>query len=233
MNSVENGKQKTVDFAFLLAVCQKCQVSADYILGLKTDFRNHENQFVSDYTGLDETAVIQLHKWNKDRNNEVDLSILGRAFRDDEELLAEKAYAKQTGTTFLRIINYLFKEGELPSSILKNKTEPYSNLLILHSLYLLCMAQPKVLTGAVKRDEIDGLEELLMFKAANPAYDDNPLMRYLDYMKLDGSKLMVLEDENNVFYPVSMKEILEQIARRKLDKGLENLIASVNQDAES
>ena len=95
------------------------------------------------------------------------------------------------------------------------------------------MAQPKVLTGAVKRDEIDGLEELLAFKDAHPAYDDNPLMHYLDYMKLDGSKPMLLEDENNVFYFVSMKEILEQIARRQLDKGLENLISSVNQEEET
>ena len=34
MNSIENGKQKSIDFDFLLAVCQKCDVSADYILGM-------------------------------------------------------------------------------------------------------------------------------------------------------------------------------------------------------
>ena len=229
MNKIENGKQKSVDFDMLFAICQKCGVSADYILGLRNDYRNHENEFVCSFTGLNETAVDQLHRWNNDKNNGADLSMIGKAFYTSEEPLVMNAYKKQTAVIFLRIINYLFKEGELPDDNKSKKSKPYSNLQILHALYLMCMAQPKTLAGTYNSDESDLLTELLSEDFLDP-YTKQIITRSLSHLKLDASKPMFMEDDNDVIYLISMKEILEQIARRKLDKGLDQLIASVNYD---
>ena len=46
-------------------------------------------------------------------------------------------------------------------------------------------------------------------------------------MKLDGKKPVFMEDDSDVTYLISMKEILEQIARRHLDRALDDLISSV------
>ncbi len=227
MNKIENGRQKSVDFDMLLAVCQKCDVSADYILGLKNDYRNHANEFVCSYTGLDEKAVRQLHKWNNDKNNGADLSRIGKAFWGTEESEVISAYNKQTATIFLRIINCLFKEGELPAKNNKKAKEPYSNLRILHSLYLLCMAKPKSLTGTAIIDEAELLDEKQLENIRDP-YARYLVSELREHLKLDGTKTVFMEDDNDVVYPVFVKDILEQIARRKLDRGLDQLIASVN-----
>ena len=55
---------------------------------------------------------------------------------------------------------------------------------------------------------------------------------------LDSAKIQAQDEYYRTIYKnhpygVGRKEILEQIARRKLDKGLENLIASVNQEEEA
>ena len=229
MNIIENGKQKSVDFEMLLAICKKCDVSADYILGLKTDYRNHDYEYVCNFTGLDQNAVQCLHKWVLDKNNGADLSMIGNAFFEDEEEEMNKAYRKQSAIIFLRIINYLFKEGKLPSDNKKKDGEIYSNLRILHSLYLLCMAKPKVISGSPVFDESYNLNEYM-----NKDYR-NPHVNYmhsetLEFMKLDGKKPVFMEDDNDVTYLISMKDILEQIARRHLDKALDDLIISVKQE---
>ncbi len=226
MNIIENGKQKSVDFDVLLAICQKCDVSADYILGLKTDYRNHANEFVCNYTGLNEKAIACLHKWNMDKNNGADLSLIGKAFWEDEEEAVNNAYKKQSAIIFLRIINCLFKEGNLPSDNARKDSVFYSNLRILHSLYLMCMAKPETITGTPVFDESNILQKIM---------DTDPCLKQLTsnlfhYVKLDGSKPVFMQDNNDVTYPISMKDILEQIARRHLDRALDDLIASVNYD---
>ena len=229
MNIIENGKQKSVDFDMLLAICQKCDVSADYILGLKTDYRNHANEFVCSYTGLNEKAIACLHKWNMDKNNGADLSLIGKAFLENEEEAVNNAYKKQSAITFLRIINCLFKEGKLPSDNARKDSVFYSNLRILHSLYLMCMAKPETLTGTPVFDESDILQELLATDLFAP-YLKQLISNSFKYTKLDGSKPIFMQDNNDVIYPISLKNILEQIARRQLDRALDDLIASVNND---
>ena len=39
-----------------------------------------------------------------------------------------------------------------------------------------------------------------------------------------------MQDNNDVIYPISLKDILEQIVRRQPDRALDDLIASVNND---
>lgn len=229
MNSIENGKQKSVDFDMLLAICKKCNVSADYILGLKTDYRNHANEFVCSYTGLNEKAIACLHKWNMDKRNGADLSLIGKAFLGDQEQDVNNAYKKQSAITFLRIINCLFKEGELPSDKKRKDSVFYSNLRILHSLYLMCMAKPETITGTPVFDESDILQDLIATDLFDP-YLKQLISNSFQYSRLDGSKPIFMKDDNDVIYPISMKDILEQIARRQLDRALDDLIASVNTD---
>ena len=72
MNKIENGKQSSVDFDFFLALCHKCDVSSDYLIG-KDSYENFDIKQVCEYTGLSEAAVKQLHKWQTDANNGADL----------------------------------------------------------------------------------------------------------------------------------------------------------------
>ena len=228
MNSIENGKQKSIDFDFLLAVCQKCDVSADYILGIKPDYRNYTNEYICNYTGLNENAVSFLHGWSVDKNNEADLSLIGEAFWEEHEEEVNKAYKKQTAITFLRIINYLFMEGELPADNTRKTRETYCNLRILHSLYLMCMAKPISITGTPVIDDADLLNEYLNNDLCDPFA--RHYIWELMHPNLDGSRPVFMEDDNHVHYPVSMKDVLEQIARRQLDRNLDQLIAAVNND---
>ena len=228
MNNIENGKQKSVDFEMLLAICQKCDVSADYILGLKTDYRNQANEFVCCYTGLDENAVNYLHRWNDDKNNGADLSVIGEVYLEEDEQEVSKAYKKQSAIIFLRIINHLFKEGKLSSNNYRAHSDHFYNLRILHALYLMCMAKPKSITGMLLLDEDDTLQEYMLRDLLSP--DNRHAITATKYVKLDGNKAVYMEDDSDVIYPISMKEILEQIAHRQLDRAIDDLIASVNQE---
>ena len=91
----------------------------------------------------------------------------------------------------------------------------------------MCMAKPKSLTGTSAIDESDSLYYFLSSEIIDP-YTKNIISESLRRIKLDGSKPIFLEDDNSVIYPIYMKDILEQIARRQLDKALDQLIASVN-----
>ncbi len=226
MNSIENGKQKSVDFEMLLAICQKCDVSADYILGLKKDYRNQDYEFICAYTGLDVNAVHFLHRWALDKSNGADLSMIGKAYFEGEEEEMKKAYNKQTAIIFLRIINFLFKEGKLPSDDKRKKGELYSNLRILYSLFRMCMAKPKTITGTPAFDESDNLNEYMTKNCLDP-HTQLILSKALSSMKIDGKEVVIMEDDNDMTYFISMKKILEQIARQDLDRALDDLISAV------
>ena len=207
----------------LLAICQKCDVSADYILGLKKDYINYDHEFVCAYTGLDENAVQILHEWVLNKNNGADLSMIGKAYFECEEEEMIKAHNKQTGIIFLRIINHLFKEKKTGSGNKRKKGKPYSHLRILHSLYLMCMAKPKSITGIPFLGESDSSDNYMT--SGNP--DPNTPDKELGFVKLDGRETIYMEADNDVTYIVSVKEILEQIARRNLDKAIDDLVSSV------
>ncbi len=229
MNNIENGKQKSVDFEMLLAICQKCDVSADYILGLNKDYRNHDYEFVCKYTGLDVNSVQILHRWALDKNNGGDLSLIGKAYFEGEEEEMIKAHNKQTGTIFLRIINYLFREKKTPSNDKRKKVGSYSHLRILYSLYLMCMAKPKTITGIPYVDELDNLDKYMTSDNLDP-HTHNASSKTLSSVMLDGKETAFMEDENGVTYFISTKEILEQIARRKLDRAIDDFISSVKSE---
>ena len=201
-------------------------ISENLYIELCFFYRNHDYEFVCTYTGLEPNAVHYLHKWALDKSNGADLSMIGKVFFEDEEDAMKKAYNKQTAIIFLQIINYLFKEGKLPSDDKRKKGELYSNLRILHSLYLMCMAKPKTITGSPAFDESDSLNEYMTNDRIDP-YAKYLISEALRSMKLDGKKPVFMEDDSDVTYLISMKEILEQIARRHLDRALDDLISSV------
>ena len=89
------------------------------------------------------------------------------------------------------------------------------------------MPKPKVLIGTSFLDESDNLYYILNGNFFDP-YTKNAISESLRCTKLDVTKPIFMEDDNNVLYPIYIKEILEQIARRQLDRALDQLIASVN-----
>ena len=74
MNMIERGKQKSLDLDFVLTVCHRCDLSVDFLLGIRDDYRNYDLKYICDYTGLDQEAVGWLHKWNQGKNNGADIS---------------------------------------------------------------------------------------------------------------------------------------------------------------
>jgi hypothetical protein len=218
MNIIENGKQKHVDFDFMLAICQKCHVSADYILGLRNDYRNHENEFVCNYTGLEEHAVSILHEWEEDKNNGTDISKIDEVFvGEDAEEEIRKTYKKKQAIQFLRILNLLFMD-DLKA---KKKTARYSNLRILYSLYTLCIEKPSTIYGKVKFTE----EQRDYISYFNPSIENT-----FDKVYLDATDVLMLKDESYVWYPFDAKQIIEQVARDHLNKAVDDLIDRVKKE---
>ena len=221
MNMIENGKQKSLDLEFLLALCHKCSVSADYILGIDKDYSNHEIEFVCNYTGLEENAVKHLHRWCVGKNNGADPSKIDEVYIGDEgEQEYWRRYEKQIGIQFLRIINYLFKEGKRKKTKGDLHKGKYSNLTILHSLYLLCMSKPERVFGHLVATEDDYTLWNLINRSPHASY----------CIYLDPQKPIHLQDDSKVWYPFQAKEILEQIARNRLNKDLDWLIEQVKMD---
>lgn len=218
MNAIENGKTKSIDLTFCLTLCDKCEISADFLFALKNDYSNHEIEFVCKYTGLEEDAVKQLHNWNKAKNNGADLSKLGQAFwPSDEESAYRDVLAKQAGIQFLKIINLLFQKTPGRSK----KKNSSSNLTILHSLYLLCMSQPVRIAGELYPN--NQLHEMMIA-------EDPYLKSLLESVSLNAQKTLLLQDDSSCFYPISAKELLEQIAKNHLSNALDQLIEQVKQD---
>lgn len=221
MNAIENGKEHSLDLDFLLTMCHRCDLSADHIFGLDKDYSNHELKFVCEYTGLEENAVKKLHTWNKDRNNGADTSKIDEAFWGDEgEAEWHKMIDRQTGTQFLKILNYLFKEGERKNSRKPGGKEKYSNVRILHSLYLLCMSKPEQLLGTMLEDSLTKeLLEQYPWMASEPKT-----------VRLDGTKPLLLQDSSKTWYPIITKDLIEQMAKNKLSKDLDWLIEQVKSE---
>lgn len=225
MNKIENGKQVYVDFDFFLALCTKCDVSADYLIG-KESIKNYDIKAVCEYTGLSEKAVQQLHRWQIDANNGADLSIIGSVVvGEDGEAQMDNAFAKQSALQYLKILNHLFNEGVAKVKILgKTRKERFSNVGVLHSLYLLCMTEPKKIIGKPLLSEtFDGFEDYL-FKM-HPH-----LKSQLERVVLDASSFMVLQDYDEVWYPLDMKNVIEQFGRKHLNESIDRLIDTIRKD---
>lgn len=220
IGKIERGTMKTLNTDLVIRFCKRFNVSADYLLGIRKDFESHEIEYVCNYTGLEKEAVKQLHKWNEDKNNGSDISKVGEVFLEEEENEHLKMYAKQMGIAFLRIVNYLFKSGTRKSTRKRIKSEPYSNLSILYSLYLLSMAKPKEVHASLFHD--DYTEYVIK---------NNPdLRRCFNNTKIDLNEPMYFYDNNHVLYLLDPKTILETIGKDQLNKGVEWLIEQVNRD---
>ena len=220
MNKIERGKRVNLKADFIIRVCKTCNVSADYLFGLSTDFRNHETEFIHNYTGLDEIAIKQLHKWNNDKNNGVDTSMIEEAFFAEEAEEHMKMYAQQDGIAMLKIVNYLFKSGKRKNRNRKGKTERYSNLGILRSLYLMSMAKPERLEAHIIPDEY------LEFLIENNKF----LYSHLEPVNIDLKKTITLVDNDKTHYCFDPKETLERIGRDNLNRGVDWLIEQVKND---
>ena len=227
MNAIENGKQKGVEVDFFIALCDKCDVSADYLIGA-SQYRNHDLDSICNYTGLTENAVRQLHRWQNSANNGSDTSIIGHAFWGDEgekemTLAIEKQYALQ----YLKILNLLFSESETKERINgKMQKEKYSNVGVLYSLHLLCITKPYRIIGQPLLEETlgDWYETLL---------ERNPYLKsHLDRISVNAAETMLLQDDNDVWYPLNINAVFEQIARNHLNKSLDRLIESVKKEFE-
>ena len=68
--SLYESGERIPDAVTLRIIAEKCNVSADYLLGLREDpTTDRDVQFVSDYTGLPGDAIEKLHSfahWRKD-----------------------------------------------------------------------------------------------------------------------------------------------------------------------
>lgn len=222
MNAIENGKLKSIDISFLLALCEKCHVSADYVLGLDTQYKNHEERYVCEYTGLKNKTVQKLHEWAEAKNNGADLSEIGGVWVNDRNNeRANRAYAKQSAIQFLTIIDLLFVEGKKK---IKGKKDgkPFSNLSILQALYTICIEKPKRITG---RMDCPHITDLLQYEKYSPLYRE--IVSKRDSMSLDASKTVWMQDESEVYYMLDLKEILEQIGKNHLMDHIDWLIEQV------
>ena len=220
ISNIENAKIKNLDAELVIRFCKKCDVSADYLLGISTDYSNHETELVCKYTGLNENVVQQLHEWNEDKNNGSDLSQIDNAFTQDEEEEHEKMLRKQAGTSFLRIINYLFETKPRKISKRKKAEDPFYNVTILHSLYMLCMARPReVLAHWTVTDD---LEELFKHEPyAKTCFEG---------LNVDISKGLVLIDNNSVWHPIDLKCLMEEYGKRHLMEELDQLIYQIRNE---
>ena len=221
MRKIEQGKTKYLNVDFLLRLCSMYGVSADYLLGLTQDYANHENEFICKYTGLDEPAVEQLHKWNVAKNNGADLSKIEEAFWEAEEESHIKMYQKQEGISMLRIVNYLFKSGKRRKRP-KGQIVPYSNISILHSLYLMSMAEPERVKAY---PQIDQYVDYFLQRINNRDFTQK-----IECVTLDLTKPIIMVDNNKTYYVIDPKDTLEQIGKTNLEKGVSWLIEQVKLD---
>lgn len=226
MNSIENGKQASVDFDFFLELCRKCDVSADYLIG-RESVRNYDIKEVCNYTGLSEKAVVQLHRWQLDANNGADLSIIGSVYvGEDGERQMDQAFSKQAAIQFLKILNCLFNEGETKEKVWgKTRKVRYSNVGVLYSLYLLSMSEPVRITGKLNIEEtFDGYEDFLFSHMPH-------LKPKLERVVVDPSSLIMFQDDSDVWYQLDMKKVMEQIGRRHLDESINRLLNTIKKDS--
>lgn len=220
MNKIEHGKSKYLNTDLIIRFCQKCDVSADYLLGISKDYKNHEMELVCEYTGLEDYAVNQLHEWNIEKNNGSDISKIGEAFFEEDEEEHLKMYRKQDGIAFLRIVNYLFKSGTRKNRKRKGGIEKYSNVKILYALYLLSMAKPKEVFASFIPDEYTKI-----FNEKNPFFRFNN-----NHVPVDLNQPISMYDNNHILYVITPKDTLERIGREQLDEGVEWLIEQIKRE---
>ncbi len=223
MNAIENNKYQSLDLEFLLTLCHKCDVSCDYVLGVSEDYTNHEIEFVSNYTGLNEEAIQILHKWNIDKNNGADISKMDGVFiGGDAEEQYKKAKNKQEGIQFLRIINYLFTEGVRKNLERRGRKEKYSNLTILYALYMLCMSKPEVMQANLSNESLG---------IGNGGLFDPHIMDVSEYqIKVDARKPFILQDSSKIMHYCSAQQIIDQYARNMLNKSVDRLIEQIRKE---
>ena len=214
---VEKGCSKKIDMDFMLAVCEKENLSMDYLLGFIDDF-SYDLKHVCEYTGLDANAVKRLHYWNENQNSDADLSILTDGycgFGNVDELYA-KAHDKQVGMQLLRLVNFLFKDHEIVDN---KKKRPH--ISILYDLNQLIMIEPNEISGELKLDE----DDIRIIQEVTPWYFNKPLE-----LKIDASKTCTLSDKNNVFDLVLAKDLLRQAAWEYLKKDIDALIEDMENE---
>lgn len=222
INAVEKAKQKRLDCEILLTLCDKKDLSVDYLLGIKDDYSNHALAFICDYTGLSEKAVKQLHKWSVAKNNGADVSKIDDVYcGDDADEQYQRAYDKQDALQFLRIINYLFTEGVYKNPKHHGKKEPYSNLSIFTCLYLLSMAKPEMIEAFLSQETMERNGHLF----ASNVQDITG-----EIVSIDIKKGIFLQDNRKVWYNIEAKQFIEQYAKRKLEEGINRLIEQVKKE---
>ena len=221
INAIEKAKQKRIDCEIMLKLCEKKDLSADFLLGIKEDYTL---AFICEYTGLSEKSVKQLHKWCMAANNGADVSKIDDVyFGDDAEEQYQKARDKQDALQFLRIINYLFTEGTYANPKHQGRNEPYSNLSIFTCLYLLCMAKPETIQAYLSQESLERNMHLFAFNVEDVTKE---------LMSIDVQRGLYLQDNRKVWYYIDTKQYIEQYARKQLDEGIKRLITQVKREEE-
>ncbi len=221
MNALERVKSKMVDWDLLLTLCEKCDVSADYLLGLKKDYSSYERGFVCEYTGLEEDTVKQLHKWSAAKNNGADISVVDEAFVGEEgEKEYYKASEKKEAIEFLKIINYLFREGSWFNPD-HGREEPYSNLDILYSLYTMSMTKPETIKAYLSNESLEQASFLFA-----PHITDVTGVE----VTIDCRRMLGLQNDSKIWQFIDSKQVIEQSARNRLNKSIDRLVSQLKKE---
>lgn len=220
MNKIENGKQKTIDFDFLTRICDTYNVSMDYLLGRKTDYKSYENDFICNFTGLSEKAVDTMRTWVINIDNAKDIKkeygvYVGDDKNDIEDQM-DRDMLKDAAINLQSIVNCLFEEDEIIDER-TGKKRKHSNIAILKDLYRICMLEPKSLHGHFMKD--DYYERFLFYKDKVPN-----LEKKLEWLNTDPNQLIVLMDSNDVAHSLDCKKYIEYISREYLEKDILLLI---------
>ncbi len=224
MHNIENGIQKSVDLDIFLRICDKCDVSADYLLGKENDYSNYERKAIGNYTGLSDKAIKKLHEWNIAKNKNLNLNnycfdeaaLVEAGLHDDSELTKIN---KDSAMLFLGMFNLLFEGGKHTTTVNDRKyEEPFSNLSIIHSIYMLCMDQPKVISGHLTKEY---MEETFGY---SQIFDD--------YVQIDASRVS-FEDEANVLFPLNVETVIHQYAWKRLETAVDLLRMQIKEKKNS
>ena len=141
MNAIENGTRKTVDYDFLFRLCDKYEVSLDYLFGFETEYPNYENKAVSNYTGLSSEAVGQLHFWSKYKDKDIPEISSDMSEKQFKEWALEKT-RKGEAQWILDITSKLLEKKGV-----KDKKSGIADLSILYDIYMMSLEPPETITG--------------------------------------------------------------------------------------
>ena len=121
----------------------------------------------------------------------------------------------------MKIINYLFTEGVRRNPDRRGKKEPYTNLTILYALYMLTLAKPEIMFGYLSNESLERNGYIL-----NPDMIDVSNCQ----ITMDASKPFFLRDSTKLWHFCSAKQIIEQYARRQLDKSVDRLVEQLTKE---